>query len=613
MNYTVKSLFLFICIFLTGYSQNKSNNIARIGNQNISSEEFKFRYELSPMVLPKEFASEDSLKKIFLYSIIAEKLWAMEAIDEGLNTSERFKFYFNPLKKALVRDKLFEKEIKSKVSVSNDDLIDGIKKFQIIPKVEILSFPDSADAFHLYNELVELGSIDSLVKTDTTLDYNIDTVEIRFSTLKDEQIEDKIFNLAPSRFLKPLKYEGNWFIFQVDSIKPNIIHSSPQSLTKEVKDLIKDRRINNLYEEYYAKVFSGYSIEANEKLFELLSNTVYDVLSSKFAEIPQIPDSQKIYLSESDINDIMGKLPKRVLDSTIFTTEYSPVTLNDFLSDLTLIDTGFPNLERGTIRRVLSNKLKLVMQQETLYQMGERMGLGNSVDVQSQLAPWKDNILAQLKKNTFNSTIKITDEEILKHYNSVMHDSALIINYKYSMISSRSLKVIQNIFNDINNGKDFETIKSNYADSDSVTFIVSDEFSNPIVNKIKSQLFTTELSKNVWYGPININNTFNLIKILETEEASDSIKNKFEQVKEQIRSNLFFEKLNQELEAKTVKLATKFGVRIYESELNKLTLTKIPMFVHRFLGFGGRIAAVPVTIPFYKWYYKWTSETKINP
>ena len=241
------------------------------------------------------------------------------------------------------------------------------------------------------------------------------------------------------------------------------------------------------------------------------------------------------------------------------------------------------------------------------------MGLDKSADVLSQLAQWKDNLLAQIMKNTFNSKVNVSEDELKKFYASQINDSSIITNYKYTMISSGYIETIEKIFNMIAMGKDLEEIKSNFNNPDSVSIVTTDELSNPIINKIKFRLYVTKLLRNNWYGPIKLNDSYVLIKILDIEEVSDSIKNSFASMKDQIKSRLYFAKLDHLLEDETVKLANKFGVTINKGELNNIKLYNMKMFVVRYLGFGGRIAAVPVTAPFYKWYYKWRSETKVNP
>lgn len=105
----------------------QSDIIAKIGINELTKEEFRLRYELSPRILPNDLDNNDSLKLKFLYSIVAEKLWAMEAMDKGLTNSDAFNFYYNPIEKSYVRDELFEMEIKDKVIVTDDDLSEDRK------------------------------------------------------------------------------------------------------------------------------------------------------------------------------------------------------------------------------------------------------------------------------------------------------------------------------------------------------------------------------------------------------------------------------------------------------------------------------------------------------
>jgi hypothetical protein len=37
------------------------------------------------------------------------------------------------------------------------------------------------------------------------------------------------------------------------------------------------------------------------------------------------------------------------------------------------------------------------------------------------------------------------------------------------------------------------------------------------------------------------------------------------------------------------------------------------MYAYRYMGFGGRIAAVPATLPFIEWYKPWKNGEKIVP
>ncbi|MDH3268248.1 MAG: hypothetical protein OEM46_05270, partial [Ignavibacteria bacterium] len=66
-------------------------------------------------------------------------------------------------------------------------------------------------------------------------------------------------------------------------------------------------------------------------------------------------------------------------------------------------------------------------------------------------------------------------------------------------------------------------------------------------------------------------------------------------------------------EDKTIDLANKYGIVISEDFIYSERYSDVNIFAHRYMGFGGRIAAVPFTTPFFRWYYKWKTYSKINP
>lgn len=53
------------------------------------------------------------------------------------------------------------------------------------------------------------------------------------------------------------------------------------------------------------------------------------------------------------------------------------------------------------------------------------------------------------------------------------------------------------------------------------------------------------------------------------------------------------------------KLADKFGITIYEQNLEAVKVSSVPAMVYRYLGFGGRIFAVPLTEPNIQWVNFW--------
>jgi hypothetical protein len=64
---------------------------------------------------------------------------------------------------------------------------------------------------------------------------------------------------------------------------------------------------------------------------------------------------------------------------------------------------------------------------------------------------------------------------------------------------------------------------------------------------------------------------------------------------------------------KTIEYSKKYSFQIYDQVIDKLELSELNTFTYKLIGFGGRIAAFPVTIPMYEWYYKMKSEKTSLP
>ena len=120
--------FLLLCT-AEQYSQSFiDKNVARVGNLTISEQEFLERYEMTPGFNRHRKSTIESQKIEFLFSLIAEKLWALEAIDRGMDTTDVLKFTTESFTKMFVRDALFKKEIREKSIASEQEVMEGLNK-----------------------------------------------------------------------------------------------------------------------------------------------------------------------------------------------------------------------------------------------------------------------------------------------------------------------------------------------------------------------------------------------------------------------------------------------------------------------------------------------------
>ena len=111
------------------------------------------------------------------------------------------------------------------------------------------------------------------------------------------------------------------------------------------------------------------------------------------------------------------------------------------------------------------------------------------------------------------------------------------------------------------------------------------------------------------YGPIKVKEGYSIFKLIDKKNQigiqntildKDSLK--------LIRVKLALSKMDNLINDKTISLAKKYKISLDEQLLKTIKTSEINTFTYRFIGFGGKIAAFPITIPMYEWY----KEYKLN-
>lgn len=607
----ILTLLLTALLLTTNIPAQENNTVlAKIGNQYISTAEYRNRFELMPHLNPGE-ANSDSIKLNFLYTLIAEKLWAMQAKEIGLGNTDYIKFSLNSLKKLFVRDALFNLEVKNKFTVSEEDLNDGIQKSSIALDVNVISAYDSSKVFQLFNSISLPEIFDSLfVKHDST--YQTNNVKIYFGDLKDEDIEDQLYNLDINEISTPFHYEDGWFIFKlVEKIPQSFNEQQQLELTANVKKIINERRSMNKGNSYLQKLLSGVKINADYTLGKSLSEKIISRISEN-AKFLSANDSSKIYLSETDIYQIMDEFGADTLAMDFLLFDKNPVSLKEFLFDL--IQTGFSvrSSDRNQILRVLSLTVKFMIRQELITREGYRLGLHNLPEVNEDMKTWEDTYLSQALRNRFLDSIEVNDDEVYQFYMSRNGEQSNL-QLKIVEILCADLRTIETALTELQNGKSFEELAAKFTERE-LTKNTNGEFDWFYSNQygeIGKNAATMEVGE--IFGPIFTPDGYSLFKLIGKKKTEKLPDETFEQLKNQLKIDAKANKLSDKFDSYTSSLAKKYGVNIYTSALNNLVTTQLNMFTYRYIGFGGVISAFPYLSPWYNWAKKSENNVELLP
>lgn len=604
------ALFLISTLNINSFAQVVKDPIALIGEEIISSKEFKNRYELMPHPMPGE-TNPDSIKINFLYTLIAEKLWAMQAKELGLENMDYIKFSLNSLKKLFVRDALFNLEVKNKFTVSEEDLNDGLQKSLTILNMDVISTYDSSKVFQLFNSSMLPEIFDSLiVKHDSA--YQTNNVKIYFGDLKDEEIENQLYNLHINEISPPIHYEDGWFIFKlIEKIPQSFDEQQQLELTANVKKIINERRSMNRGNAYLQKLLSGVKLSANNELGKSLSEKIILKINEN-AKFLSANDSSRIYLSESDIYKIMDEFGADTLAMDFLLFDKNPVSLKEFLYDL--IQTGFSvrSSDRIQILRVLSSTVKYMIRQELITREGYRLSLQNLPEVNEDMKIWEDTYLSQALRNRFLDSIEVSDDEVYQFYMN-RNDAQSNLQLKIVEILCADLRTIETVLTEMQSGKSFEELAAKFTERE-LTKNANGEFDWFYSNQygdIGKNAATMEVGE--IFGPIFTPEGYSLFKLTGKKKIEKLPDEAFEQLKPQLKIDAKANKLSEKFDSYTSLLAKKYGVTIYSSVLNNLATTQLNMFTYRYIGFGGAISAFPYLSSWYNWAKKSGKNIQLLP
>lgn len=595
MNNFLKNILITILtlsgFIFSGNCQTVENVVAEVANQKITAREFLFRLELSPFITHKSAWNQDSLKSDFLYSLVAERLWYLDALEKGLTESEEFRFYFKPLEDIFLRDALFKKEVEEKVKLSAEDVSNALNKAQYKMIAKILTSSDSGLINELYYKLQTTDNYDSLLTTLPFASVSANQFEITLGSIKDEEVENYLFALSPNEFTKPIKSEVGWVIFFIKDKLFTPIDISDEAKVNKIKNIVRTRRIMLRTNEYLQNLLGNITINIDETSFRIVAEKIYERINSS-ARLKK--DSSGFILNDNDYRVIKSQLGVENLTRVMFKVFDQEVTLWDFLSNLAFEEHRFQSIEKNIIFQKLNRIAKDFVQQQVLTYQAKKSGVDRQKNIYDELEIWKQNYLAQLNKLTFLDSARVDDNELNQFLEESSKAGNALDYVNLKLLTLSSIQEMENVLKQLTEGNSFEEIIKKFGKTDMLVDENGETGLQPAFALGDIGTIASQLKVNQIYGPIKRNDGYSLIMITERKTVADSIKIDNQITKEKFRNYLFQKKLNETISRKTIQLAQKYNARVYEKVALQTKSTGIQMFVHRLMGFGGRIAGTPL-------------------
>lgn len=602
-----KIIFISLFFSFASIAQNETDVLAIVGSDKITVEEFQNRFDYMPH-LNYSSSDIDSIKKEFFYSLVAEKLWALEADELEIDTIETIQKSLKTLEKLFVKDELYKKEVESKINITSSEISTGLSRVTRILNTLIITLPDSDKAWKLFYDFQKGVLFDSVL---VNLNMPLKPFEIKYASLEDEEMENIVYTLKLNEISKPVKSKDNWFIFKLVDDQPDItIDLSKDYARNIVIKKIKDRRSQKVGKNYLDELLIDKRITADRKLFDLLSDNLLEVIKNRIGKTENDSISD-IQLLESDIKKVLTLITKVDLNADFISLDNNPATLNDFLYYAFYKKIYFDTFNPFKFKQALNKIVKQFIEDEIISRKGFELGLNNLPSVKNDLRIWRNYYISEILMRSYADSIKVSDEEINDYINPGK-DNPTITLLNIIEIFIKDIDDCEKVLTELSNGKNFEFLAEIYNQREWTKqskgewgFFNSSNAGE--IGRIAARLNVGDI-----YGPLKVNDGYSIFKLIDKKTQTDSPKQIIDKDSLKfIRIKIALSKMDNLLNKKTTELAKKYKINIDEQLLKKVETSQLNTFTYRLIGFGGKIAAFPITVPMYDWYKMYEQKKEI--
>lgn len=604
----------FLLVFFWGisnvFSQSSSEIVAKAGDITITKKEFKKRYEFVPHVRTDDAFDSTSFKKIFLHTLIAEKLLAQAAIIEGIDRLQNFRAAMENLSNVYLRDALYKKEVLDKIIIPDSAIIQGQVRMMRSMRTKFIFSQDKEEIEKIYSDIGLGASFDSILTTRPEKIEQKEAAEVTFGTM-NEKIEDAIYKTGIGQITPPIELKEGWYICKVYSIMTKI--DLDKGDKSKIEKIVKSRIEDKIYQTFYRQFFKGIVINADRSIVEKLFKVIMNYLNENNMKLVKNNGGNGKYkIGEIDIPQIKNTFDSKELNEIVIKFPTDPVTISKMFDYLAFQDFEFYTVDSTHIRSRLNSYISFYIQNEMLVREAKKRGYDKLPEVTFELKMWRDYYLAhEMMKKLFRDE-SVTDDDA---YNFFVKANQIIQQpdeFNIAEILTNDLDTIDLVLKELDKGADFKELAIKYSSNDSLRALkgVSGFFKESEKGEIGEAV--TRMKIGEVYGPIKSHEGYSLIKLLEKREGKKARVATFEEAKGDIKNILKTEKMYKNLDDKTAKLAAEYGVEINDAALNSIKVSSINIIVLRRFGFGGQLLAVPFTPNFSSWFKKFEQLKKKN-
>jgi hypothetical protein len=550
----------------------------------ISEQEFLERYELLPWQYRNRATNVEESKLVFLYSLVAEKLLAQEALAHHIDRDSLVQNAISGIKKMFARDQLYREEVSGKVTVSKEEIRRAIvdAKRQLV--LSFFYFEDSTDAAFVRKQLKNCRQFNRF-QIDTAMAVLRDTVTLLWGEA-EAPIEEAAFLLKKGECSPVVRASAGYYILHVDQDFSNTFYTSmqPQVLIERVETKLRLRKEKARLDEYLIDVLKtkiGFSLP---RPFKIVAKTLMGIWKD------ESPASEKM-ITDSLLEILFYRCHSILRDSMVVVGA-SSWTVGDVLSRLRgkvfKIDPG-----RTTgIAVQLNNQIRILVEQELLAEEALSRKLDERWSVSTEMDMWRQQILAKYEEMEVQQNVQVTDQDVFRY----ISENNPVMQYprvQTRELHTKDMRSMEQALNEVSVGTSLDSvIRMRSCDVHTAhNGGISEEFTINTRSPLGMLAWRMKIGER--QGPVKVKDEYIYFELLKKELPAGITDSAFFSSMQSAASAARRLKQKKSLDIFIAKCAQQRGFDVYADRLKLLKVSNTPMMTYRILGFGGRMFAAP--------------------
>jgi len=566
--------------------------IARAGDYFISEKEFLERYELLPGFGRQARSQAEARKLEVLYSIIAEKLLAQDAVARGLDRDSVLALALRETRKLLARDAMYKREVIAKAAVSARELSTGMAQALVELSVRYVYCEKAEDAAFVRARMGRPEDFLGL-RIDSSFHAIRDTATLVWGDA-DPAVESAAYHLKKNEISPVVRAGTGYYILTVAAVRRNFAYASLASdvLRDRVLTILRRRKEKARLEEFAPGVLRGKTGYA--------SPVPLNRLIAAFEQVFRGGSRDSILYLTPERASAIDSICAASLFDTLAVAGSRVWTTGDVVRLLADQGFGVRRTALGSIPLRLNTELEGLVQRELMGEEALRRGLDTAADVRREVEVWRESFLAAMDRQQIAGATGITDADVWAAMK--WRDSSVTVpQVQLRELRTSTFTQMQSAMDELAHGAPMEDVVKKWSVDPEArrTGGLTPYF--PVTGSPPLGAIASRLAPGERYGPLDLPGGPVYFEVTGKKAApldrDTSLARRFAAA----RKETLEMKQRRALTLRLAALAKEKGIDVYEDRLKLLKVSPIPMMTFRILGFGGRMLAVPFVVPDLDW------------